>query len=277
MMKVIEMYKRRLSLIVENKWMPRLPTNSTDLEKSLYFDLLKSTYAYLTYKKNLSQKKSQTIIAKMYQTLFKNSIYLNKYQRVIAPASFKCLKQKNKNMALPDLLKENLKVVFVGTAVTKASKNAGAYYATHRNSFYYIINKIGLTETQINPKEYTKLLSYGIGLSDLVKNRTGLDDELVKTDFDIESFKKKIVKYNPKIVCFNGKLAAAYFFNGNKKTSLIKFGIQKQTINNTKFFVAPSTAATAKLYWDENIWMALGELIVNKKINISSLSNKPIL
>ena len=34
-------------------------------------------------------------------------------------------------MALPDLLKENLKVVFVGTAVTKASKNAGAYYATH--------------------------------------------------------------------------------------------------------------------------------------------------
>lgn len=260
-MKAIEIYKSRLSLIVENKWMPSLPTNSTDLEKALYFNILKTTYACLTYKKNLTLRNSQTIVAKMYQTLFKDCIYLGKYQRVLPSEIFKCLNQKKSNMALPDLLKENLKVVFVGTAVTKASKNAGAYYATHKNSFYYIINKIGLTETQINPKEYTKLLSYGIGLSDLVKNKTGLDYELVENDFDIGSFKNKINTYNPKIVCFNGKLAAAYFFNGNKKTSLIKFGIQKQTINNTKFFVAPSTAATAKLYWDENVWMALVEFI----------------
>lgn len=51
-MKVIQIYKSRLSLIVESKWMPSLSTNSTDLEKVLYFDLLKSTYACLTYKKN---------------------------------------------------------------------------------------------------------------------------------------------------------------------------------------------------------------------------------
>ena len=263
-MKVIEIYKSRLSLIVENKWMPSLPTNSTDLEKALYFNILKSTYACLTYKKNLTQKKTNRIIAKMYQNQFNDCIYLGKYQRVLPSESFKSLNQKKSNMALPDLLKENLKVVFVGTAVTKASKNAGAYYATHKNSFYYIINKIGLTETQINPKEYTKLLSYEIGLSDLVKNKTGIDKELVENDFDIVSFKNKINKYRPKIVCFNGKLAAAYFFNGNKKTSLIRFGIQKQTINNTKFFVAPSTAATAKLYWDETVWEDLGKLIEGK-------------
>ena len=39
MLKVIEIYKSRLSLIVENKWMPSLPTNSTDLEKALYFNI----------------------------------------------------------------------------------------------------------------------------------------------------------------------------------------------------------------------------------------------
>jgi len=45
---------------------------------------------------------------------------------------------------------------------------------------------------------------------------------------------------------------------------LISYGIQKQTINNTKFFVAPSTAATAKLYWDETVWADLGKLIEGK-------------
>jgi len=264
MMKVIEFYKSRLSLTVENKWIPSLPTNSTDLEKALYFNILKSMYACLTYKKNLTQKKSNTIITKMYQNQFKDCIFLGKYQRVLPSECLKSLNQKKSNTVLPDLLKENLKVVFVGTAVTKASKNAGAYYATHQNSFFYIIHKIGLTETKINPKEYTKLLSYEIGLSDLVKNKTGLDNELVENDFDTVSFNNKIKKYRPKVVCFNGKLAAAYFFNGNKKTSLISYGIQKQTINNTKFFVAPSTAATAKLYWDETVWADLGKLIEGK-------------
>ena len=75
-MKVIEIYKSRLSLIVENKWMPSLPTNSTDLENALYFNILKSTYACLTHKKNLTQKKSNRIIAKMYQNQFQNVYHL---------------------------------------------------------------------------------------------------------------------------------------------------------------------------------------------------------
>lgn len=164
-------------------------------------------------------------------------------------------------MALPDLLDRNLKVVFVGTAVTESSKKAGAYYATHGNSFYHIIKEIGLIDDHIKPEDYKMLLEKGIGLTDLVKNRTGLDNELVENDFDVDSFKKKIELYKPKIVCFNGKLAAAYFQNRNKNTSTIKYGIQPYRLNDTDFFVAPSTAATARRHWDKNIWVELAKLI----------------
>jgi len=168
-------------------------------------------------------------------------------------------------MALPDLLKKNIDVVFVGTAVTESSKNVGAYYATHGNKFYKIIQEIGLTETEINPQDYKDLLKHGIGLTDLVKNRTGLDNDLDESDFDVDAFKKKIKKFKPKIVCFNGKLAAAYFIHGNDQTANIQFGLQPQTFGKIKIFVAPSTAQTGNKYWDEKHWETLGELIKENK------------
>jgi TDG/mug DNA glycosylase family protein len=161
-------------------------------------------------------------------------------------------------MILPDVLKPNLKVVFCGTAVGDASAKKEAYYAGPGNQFYPILFKAGITNTLLQPEEYRQLLGYNIGLTDLVKFTSGNDNVLYKNDYDVKGFLKKIVTYQPKFVCFNGKKAAAEFMG--TKTHKISYGLMARTIGNTKLYCAPSTSGSARKFWDESYWFELKKL-----------------
>lgn len=170
-------------------------------------------------------------------------------------------------MPLPDLLAPGLNVVFVGTAVTALSNAAEAYYATHGNSFYEVLHNVGITRNRILPENYRLLMDEGVGLSDLVKERDALDNALQDTDFDVEGFKEKMQQFSPRVICFNGKLAAAYFLLGNNKTKNVQYGRHNEQFENSIVFVAPSTAKTAIRYWNEGYYKDLADLII--KLNRS--------
>jgi TDG/mug DNA glycosylase family protein len=163
-------------------------------------------------------------------------------------------------MKLPDLLNNNLDIVFCGTAAGDRSAEQKAYYAGAGNQFYSILNSVGFTPIKLQPNQFPDLLHYKIGLTDIAKFAQGADAKLKSTDFDVEGFKLKIIKYQPKYLCFNGKEAAKVFYR-LKRTATITFGLQTETIINTKLFVAPSTSGGARKYWDENVWKELIELL----------------
>ncbi len=165
-------------------------------------------------------------------------------------------------MILQDVLKENLDVVFCGTAVGTASALKQSYYAGPGNQFYSILAKTKLTPKRLMPENYRELLNYKIGLTDLVKGVSGNDNVLKTEHFDVQSFGEKIMKYQPKIVCFNGKAAAAALFN-SRNTSAIDYGFLTQTIGKTRLFVAPSTSGSARGFWDEKYWYLLKKELEN--------------
>ncbi|HLP37050.1 mismatch-specific DNA-glycosylase [Lacibacter sp.] len=171
-------------------------------------------------------------------------------------------------MKLPDLLIEDLDVVFCGTAAGDKSAELKAYYAGPGNQFYSIINSVGFTPIKLLPSQFPDLLNYRIGLTDIAKFAQGVDAKLKSSDFDVMGFKEKIIKYQPKYVCFNGKEAARVFYS-LKQTKNIKYGIQTDIIKKTKLFVAPSTSGSARGYWDENVWKELFELLKNRKVHKS--------
>ncbi len=197
-----------------------------------------------------------------------NKIIVNSPKPVNKPTKENTLKFKksshqNSNV-LQDLLQPNLDIVFCGTAVGNKSAATEAYYAGSGNKFYPILYKIGLTSTLLHPKDYKNLLQYKIGLTDLVKQKSGNDDVLKKDDYDVDGFIKKMLRYQPKIICFNGKASAAVFLYKNKsKTKEIDYGLLNNTIGKTKLFVAPSTSGSANKYWDETIWVNLKNEIKN--------------
>jgi TDG/mug DNA glycosylase family protein len=163
-------------------------------------------------------------------------------------------------MILPDLLQHNLDIVFCGTAAGNKSAERKAYYAGAGNLFYPTLASCGFTPRILKPQEFPELLNYNIGLTDLVKHHFGMDKDLKEEHFDTKSFENKILNYQPKLVCFNGKEAARVYFN-LKYTKQVNYGIQANTIGNTKLYVAPSTSLQAIAYWDESIWQQLKNLI----------------
>jgi len=158
---------------------------------------------------------------------------------------------------LPDLLEKNLLLVICGTAVANYSANVGSYYAGAGNRFWPVLFEVGLVPVMLNSKDYQKLIEYGIGLTDLAKNKAGSDNNISINAFDIKSFEKKIKYYSPKVVCFNGKKAAKIYLR--KKN--VEFGLQKERIESTYLFIAPSTSRAANRWWDQKWWEELSHFI----------------
>jgi|TARA_R110000744_G_scaffold295735_2_gene405762 TDG/mug DNA glycosylase family protein len=164
---------------------------------------------------------------------------------------------------LKDVLTHNLDVIFCGTAKGETSARLGYYYAGPGNQFYPILYKTGLTDKLLLPSNCYDINKYKIGLTDLVHAQSGNDNQLHDQNYDIKSFKTKIVKYNPKFIAFNGKKSAAFALGFKGKTNKVQYGLQSQKIGDTTLFILPSTSGSARGFWDEGYWVELSNLITN--------------
>ena len=158
---------------------------------------------------------------------------------------------------LPDLLKPNLKVVFCGTAAGRKSAEVGFYYAGPGNKFWKTLFETGLTSRLLMPSEFKKLIEWDIGLTDMVKDKSGMDNVLSTSDFKNNGLIEKIEKYSPRFLCFNGKKAAKEFYG----VLNVEYGLQVKNIKGTKIFVAPSTSGAANGFWDINQWISLANIV----------------
>ena len=124
---------------------------------------------------------------------------------------------------LPDVLAPNLDIVFCGTAVGNVSAQRGAYYAGPGNMFWPTVYEIGLTPRCLQPEEYRAVLSFGLGLTDLVKAVSGVDTQLSDHDFDRDRLRTTILRYQPKIVAFTSKRAGSEFLG-----RAVNYGVQRR-------------------------------------------------
>lgn len=159
---------------------------------------------------------------------------------------------------LNDLLDYDLDIVFCGTAAGKRSAEMQQYFAGQGNRFWNTLNEVGLTPRKLEPAEYKELLSYGIGLTDLVKHKSGMDKNLETADFASgrERLRELMLKYRPRTLCFVGKKAAKQFLGVER----LEYGLQEKHIGETSIFVTPSTSGAAGRWWDIEIWKKLAEL-----------------
>ena len=117
---------------------------------------------------------------------------------------------------LPDLLRPGLRVVFVGFAASEESARRGHYYAKGGNAFWKLLHLAELTPVQLRPEEDARLLDYGIGATDLIKDAWGRDPAVIgqlrarEPDLDAAlrsralALKARLVAAAPQVICFNG-------------------------------------------------------------------------
>ena len=153
---------------------------------------------------------------------------------------------------VPDLLAPGLKLVFCGTAPSRASAAAKAYYAKPGNKFWPSLYAVGITPRLFSPQEYAALLGLGIGLTDLCKVHSGVDDELPNDAFDPEAFERKMKYYRPRLIAFTSKNAAHIFLR-----SKVAYGLQADSLGESRLFVLPSPSGLATRFFDIEFWRAL--------------------
>lgn len=160
---------------------------------------------------------------------------------------------------LPDILIADLAIVFCGSAAGTASARRRAYYAGPGNAFWPTLHVIGLTPHPLRPEEYRSVIQFGIGLTDLAKTVSGADAVLRKEHFDREGLRRKILRYQPKLLAFTSKRAAQEFLQHH-----VVYGRQQERLGNTALFVLPSPSGAARGYWDIAPWHALAQLALGR-------------
>ncbi len=158
---------------------------------------------------------------------------------------------------LPDVLQPGLRLVFCGTAPSRKSAELKAYYAHPGNMFWKTVFDAGLITHALQPQDFSRLLEWGMGLTDLNKVQCGVDAELDKAQFDVAALQEKVRHFRPQYLAFTSKHAGSVFL-GQKK---LDYGLQPHGFADTQLWVLPSTSGSARPHWARlrHYWYELGE------------------
>ena len=158
---------------------------------------------------------------------------------------------------LPDYLDYGLDVVFVGLNPGLYSAQVGHYFAFTPNRFWRALSASGLVPEPVGPEDDRRLLTWKIGLTDIVKRPTRGIHELARREFvqGAKILEEKIARYQPHVVCFVG-LTGYQICCGEKRG----LGVQPGKFGGAAAVVIPSTSPRNANYSLEQIVAAMRDL-----------------
>ena len=159
---------------------------------------------------------------------------------------------------LPDVLAPGLRIVFCGTAAGTESARQQAYYAHPQNRFWRALHESGLTPRRLAPAEFSLVLDYGLGLTDIAKFVSGLDKALPKGALGRDpcaALRAKIELCAPRALAFTSLTAARQFLGRPR----VAPGLQTERIGETAIWALPSPSPLAQWNWDLAPWRALAD------------------
>ena len=169
--------------------------------------------------------------------------------------------KKTSKHLVPDLLAPGLDLVFCGTAPSRASFRAKAYYANPGNAFWATLAAVGLTPERLPPHRYPELLAWRLGLTDLNKTEYGSDHELSAQAMDAASLHAKLRKFRPAAVAFTSKHAASLAL-GVKSPA---YGRQREPLEGAAVFVLASPSGRARSFWTIKPWRQAAAFVAERR------------
>ncbi|BDP40923.1 mismatch-specific DNA-glycosylase [Deinococcus aetherius] len=157
------------------------------------------------------------------------------------------------------MLQSGLTLVLVGTAPSRISARARAYYANPENKFWRVLFETGLTPRQLAPREYPTLPEYGIGLTDVAKRHSGVDAALPGEAWAPDELRVKIRHYRPAVVAFTSKRGASETLG--LPTGKLPYGPQLLPLEGAEVWVLPSTSPLGHNHFQIGPWQALARRV----------------
>lgn len=146
---------------------------------------------------------------------------------------------------LPDYLRPGLDLIIVGINPGTKSAAARHHYAGPGNHFWPLLFESGLVSEPLTSHEDARVLEWAIGLTNLVErpSPSSADLSLAEMRAGTRILRAKLLKLQPRMICFNGK-GIYEVFAGHACT----LGLQPELLGDAALYVMPSTSARAAAY-----------------------------
>lgn len=147
--------------------------------------------------------------------------------------------------ALPDFLRRGLDLVFVGINPGTRSWESGHHYAGPGNHFWPLLYESGLVSEPLSYADDARVLEWNIGLTNMVARGTPSMTDLTRTELQegARTLQRKLARYQPRVVCFNGKGIYEIFAGARAD-----FGLQPARSDGALVYVMPSTSGRTAAY-----------------------------
>lgn len=140
--------------------------------------------------------------------------------------------------ALPDIVAENLTVLFCGINPSLYSAAVGHHFARPGNRFWKAIHLAGFTAIEIHPRQDHTLPSLGLGLTNLVNRATAKAASLEAGELEdgADQLTQKVLTLAPKALAIAGLTA---FRTGFRRPRAIE-GLQDFRMGSTIVWALPN-------------------------------------
>ncbi|MET9773129.1 G/U mismatch-specific DNA glycosylase [Streptomyces sp. NPDC006367] len=139
---------------------------------------------------------------------------------------------------VPDVVADGLRVLFCGINPGLLSAATGHHFARPGNRFWPVLHLSGFTPRQLKPSEQQELLSYGLGITNVVARASARADELSAEEYREGGrlLALKVERLRPRWLAVVGVTAYRAAFDDRKA----QVGPQEQTIGGARVWVLPN-------------------------------------
>ena len=155
-----------------------------------------------------------------------------------APGPGRAELEAARDRVVPDLLGEDLGVLFCGINPGLASGAAGHHFAKPGTRFWPSLHGSGFTPRQLRPDEEDALLALGLGITNVAERTTARADELSREEI-VEGGRRlraKVQRWRPRWLAVLGVTAYREAF-GDRRAAV---GPQDARIGDTRVWLLPN-------------------------------------
>jgi TDG/mug DNA glycosylase family protein len=139
---------------------------------------------------------------------------------------------------VPDVVADGLQVLFCGINPGLMTAATGHHFARPGNRFWPVLHLSGFTPQLMRPSEQGELLSYGLGITNVVARATARADELSAEEYREGGrlLATKVTGLRPRWLAVVGVTAYRAAFDDRKA----QVGPQERVIGSTRVWVLPN-------------------------------------
>jgi TDG/mug DNA glycosylase family protein len=156
------------------------------------------------------------------------------------------------------VIDDGLRVLFCGINPGLMSAAKGQHFARPGNRFWPALHLSGFTPRQLRPDEQAELLTYRLGITNVVDRPSARADELTRAEYVAggENLVEKVLRYQPEWLAVVGVTAYRDAF-GDRTAQM---GKQDRMIGDTRVWILPNPSGLNAHYTLPKLADAFAEL-----------------